>query len=70
MIRKLFFLVSFFLLYAVEADAWKSFDKVAVKSVMKRVADWQIANPNKGGNMTTWTGRMPLCIWVWWTGLN
>ncbi len=48
MMRTLFLLISLFLLYAVEADAWRVFDKVAVKSVMKRVADWQIANPNKG----------------------
>lgn len=40
MMRKLFLLISLFLLYAVEADAWRVFDKVAVKSVMKRVADW------------------------------
>lgn len=48
MMKKLFFLFSFFLLFAMEADAGKNFCKIVVKSVMKRVVDWQISNPNKG----------------------
>lgn len=46
--KKFFLFTSFFLITIVQAAAQQSFDKAAVKSVMKRVADWQIANPNKG----------------------
>ena len=70
MMRKLFLLISLFLLYAVEADAWRVFDKVAVKSVMKRVADWQIANPNKGAEHDDLDWTHAACIWRWWTGPN
>lgn len=47
MIKKVFFLVFLLGLFAIETNASSPFDKVAVKSIMKRVADWQIANPNK-----------------------
>lgn len=47
MTKKLFFLFFFFALVTY-ADARQPFQRAAVKSVMKRVADWQIANPNKG----------------------
>lgn len=46
--KKLSFFLFFFLMIAVQVTAQTDFDKVAIKSIMKRVADWQIANPNKG----------------------
>lgn len=33
---------------AMQATAQAGLDKITIKSIMKRVADWQIANPNKG----------------------
>ena len=46
--KRLSLFIYFFLITVLQAAAQQSFDKTAVKSVMKRVADWQIANPNKG----------------------
>ena len=46
--KRLSLFIYFFLITVLQATAQQSFDKTAVKSVMKRVADWQIANPNKG----------------------
>ncbi len=46
--KKLFFFAFFFLITATPAAAQPDFDKAAIKSIVKRVADWQIANPNKG----------------------
>lgn len=47
---KKFFLFIFFFLSSVmqTVDAQQNFDKATIKSIMKQVADWQIANPNKG----------------------
>lgn len=41
-------LIAFALLLALPLSAQLPFGKAEVKSVMKRVADWQIANPNTG----------------------
>ena len=46
--KKLFLFLSFFLITVTQVAAQQSFDKPAIKSIMKRVADWQIANPNQG----------------------
>ena len=46
--RKLFIFTFFFLTTAMQSIAQPCFDKATIKSIMKRVADWQIANPNKG----------------------
>ncbi|WP_300701494.1 glycoside hydrolase family 88 protein [Bacteroides sp.] len=46
--KKFFLFTSFFLLAVMQIAAQPHFDKAAIKSIMKRVADWQIANPNKG----------------------
>lgn len=32
----------------MQVTAQTDFDKTTIKSIMKQVADWQIANPNKG----------------------
>lgn len=45
--KKFFLFTSFFLINVMQAGARQDFDKAAIKSVMKRVADWQIAHPNK-----------------------
>ena len=46
--KKPFLLIFFFLITVMQVVGQQNFDKVAIKSIMKRVADWQIANPNKG----------------------
>lgn len=40
-----------------------NFRKSEIKEVMKRVADWQIANPTNAMSMVTWTGLMRRCTW-------
>lgn len=42
------FLLILFLLVTAWTFAQQNFSKPEVKAIMKRVADWQIANPNKG----------------------
>lgn len=41
-------LLLLFLSFAAYSSAQQAFGKPEIKAVMKRVADWQIANPNKG----------------------
>ena len=48
--KRLSLFIYFFLITVLQAAAQQSFDKTAVKSVMKRVADWQIANPYTSHN--------------------
>ena len=45
--KKLLLFIFFFLVVATQVGAQQYFDKATIKSIMKRVADWQIANPNK-----------------------
>ena len=42
------------------ASAQVPFTKAATKEVMKRVADWQIANPNNGAEHDDLDARSPL----------
>ena len=37
----------------MQVTAQTDFDKTTIKSIMKQVADWQIANPNKGAEPFT-----------------
>ena len=46
--KKFFLFTSFFLITVMQAVAQYNNDKSTIKSIMKRVADWQIANPNTG----------------------
>lgn len=45
--KKLFFFIYFVLAVSVSAVAQQGIDQAVLKSTMKRVADWQIANPEK-----------------------
>lgn len=47
--RKKLYITTLFVLFItiMQAAAQTCLDKTALKSIMKRVADWQIANPNK-----------------------
>lgn len=45
--KKFLLFITFFFITVMQMTAQQNFDKSAIKSIMKRVADWQIANPNK-----------------------
>lgn len=55
--KKFFFITSLLWLAVAQVGAQQISDKAAIKAIMKRVADWQIANPNKGAEHddVSWT---------------
>ena len=52
----------------MQVTAQTDFDKTTIKSIMKQVADWQIANPNKGAEHDDldWThAALYMCLLDW-----
>ena len=60
-------------LFSVSVSSQIPFTKVETKNMMRKVADWQIANPNKGAEHDDldWThGPTPSFMREWLTGPN